>query len=130
MRDTARCGAWTRLADGMAAVAAIRERAGGKPRVLTGGANRFDLFLSQSIENDPRTRSLPYLLRQDRERRQRQQEDHEHEGADQIEPAEVVPESIEGGLGHLSKAVGGGGANGHQDGHQAGAGSAWHEPHI
>ena len=61
----------------MAAVAAIRERAGGKPRVLTGGANRFDLFLSQSIENDPRTRSLPYLLRQDRERRQRQQEQQE-----------------------------------------------------
>jgi len=52
--------------------------------------------------------------------RQRQQEDHEHEGADQIEPAEVVPESIEGGLGHVPEAVGGGGADGHQDGHQAG----------
>ena len=52
----------------MAAISVVRRRTGGKARELSDGRDRFDIFLGQNIENDPRTRSLPYLLRQDRER--------------------------------------------------------------
>ena len=52
----------------MAAISVVRRRTGGRARELSDGRDRFDIFLGQNIENDPRTRSLPYLLRQDRER--------------------------------------------------------------
>ena len=54
--------------EAMAAISVVRRRTGGRARELSDGRDRFDIFLGQNIENDPRTRSLPYLLRQDRER--------------------------------------------------------------